>query len=173
MLGVLFTLHPILVGLVLLSILPALLVQQRINKKIYSFWWVETPEDRERQYLGELMSLPRTSKEVRAFGLADHFGARHSTLGRNHYEKMHRLYRLYDRYYVVIALFSAGCLAGAYWFVGTRGLAGELTPGAMTAVIAAFAAVSQAMNLITQSLVALDQHASFLDDYFEFLSTPP
>jgi ATP-binding cassette subfamily B protein len=173
MLGVLLTLHPVLVGLVLLSVVPSIVVQQRINKRIYSFWWVETPEDRERDYIADLMSQPRTSKEMRAFGLVDHFGTRHRQLGDNHYRKMHDLYRLYDRYAIGISLFSAACLALAYWFVGVRGLAGELTPGALTAVIAAFAAVTQQISLMTQSLISLDQHATFLNDYFEFLATSP
>lgn len=173
MLGVLLALHPVLVLLVLLSVLPQIVVQQRINKRIYSFWWVETPDDRERGYIADLMSEPRTSKEMRAFGLANHFGTRHLQLGDNHYRKMHHLYRLYDRYAIGISLFSAGCLAAAYWFVGSRGLAGELTAGALTAVIAAFGAVTQQISLMTQSLISLDQHATFLNDYFEFLGTEP
>ena len=171
MLGVLLALHPLLVGLVLLSVLPSIVVQQRINKRIYSFWWVETPDDRERGYIADLMSEPRTSKEMRAFGLAGHFGTRHKKLGDDHYRKMHHLYRLYDRYAIGISLFSATCMALAYWFVGSRGLAGQLSAGALTAVIAAFAAVTQQISLMTQSLISLDQHATFLNDYFEFLST--
>ena len=173
MLGILFSLHPILVALVIVSILPAILIQQRINKQIYSFWWVETPEDRERTYISELMSQPRTSKEIRSFGLVGHLGARHEELGRRHYEKMRRLYSLYDRYAVVTAVVAGGALAAAYGFVGVRGIAGDLTPGALTAVIAAFAAVTQQLNLITGSLVSLDQHATFLDDYFSFLAIDP
>jgi ATP-binding cassette subfamily B protein len=110
---------------------------------------------------------------VRAFGLVGHFGGRHAKLGQNHYRKLHNLYRLYDRYTAGLAVFGATCLGAAYWFVGNRGLAGELTAGALTAVIAAFGAVTQQISLITQSLISLDQHASFLDDYFAFLATEP
>ena len=173
MLGILFSLHPVLVGLVLVSILPVVLIQQRVNKQIYSFWWVETPEDRERAYLSELLSKPRTAKEIRSFALHDHLGRRQTELGENHYRKMARLYHLYDRYAIVTAGVAGGALALAYWFVASRGIAGELSPGALTAVIAAFAAVTQQLNLLTGSLISLDQHATFLDDYFSFLAIDP
>ena len=173
MLGILFSLHPVLVGLVLVSILPVVLIQQRVNKQIYSFWWVETPEDRERAYLSELLSKPRTAKEIRSFALHDHLGRRQTELGENHYGKMARLYHLYDRYALFTAVIAGGALALAYWFVASRGIAGELSPGALTAVIAAFAAVTQQLNLLTSSLVSLDQHATFLDDYFSFLAIDP
>jgi ATP-binding cassette subfamily B protein len=173
MLGILFSLHPVLVALVLISIAPVVVIQQRVNKKIYGFWWVETPEDRERTYLSELLSQPRTAKEIRSFALHDHFGRRQAELGENHYQKMARLYRMYDRYALLTAVIAGGALAAAYGFVGSKGIAGELTPGAITAVIAAFAAVTQQLNLLTSSLVSLDQHATFLDDYFSFLAIDP
>jgi ATP-binding cassette subfamily B protein len=170
MLGILFSLHPVLVLLVLISIAPVLVMQHRVNRQVYSFWWVETPEDRERTYLSELLSQPRTAKEIRSFNLVGYLGARHRQLGQNHYDKLRRLYRLYDRYAAFTGLVAGGSLAAAYAFVGQRGIAGDLTPGALTAVIAAFASVTQQLTLITQSLVVLDQHATFLDDYFSFLA---
>ena len=173
MLGILFSLHPVLVLLVLVSILPVIVIQQRVNKQIYAFWWVETPDDRERGYLSELLSQPRTSKEIRSFDLHPHFGRRHHQLGEDHYGKMERLYRLYDRYVLVTSLVAGAALAAAYAFVSWQGLKGLLTPGALTAVIAAFAAITQQLNLLSSSLVSLDQHATFLDDYFSFLEIDP
>lgn len=173
MLAILFSLHPILVLLVFVSIVPSVVIQQRVNKKLYSFWWTETSEDRERTYLSELLSRPRSAKEIRTFGLYGHLGPRHRELGERHYHKLHRLYRLYDKYAIVTGLVSGLALAGAYGFVVREGLAGRLTPGALAAVIVAFAAVTQQLNLITSSFVSLDQHATFLDDYFTFLAIDP
>jgi ATP-binding cassette subfamily B protein len=119
------------------------------------------------------MSEPRTSKEIRSFGLHRHFGRRQAQLGEEHYERMVRLYRLYDRYVLFTSLVAGAALAAAYAFVSWQGIRGLLTPGALTAVIAAFAAITQQLNLITSSLVSLDQHATFLDDYFSFLEIEP
>jgi ATP-binding cassette subfamily B protein len=40
-------------------------------------------------------------------------------------------------------------------------------------MVGAFASITQQLGLITQSLVSLDQHATFLDDYFDFLAVEP
>lgn len=173
MLAILFSLHWVLVVLVFVSILPTVLIQQLVNRRIYTFWWVETPEDRERTYLSEQLSRPRSAKEVRSFGIYPHLGQRHRELGENHYRKLHRLYRLYDRYAAITGIVAGLALAAAYGFVAHQGIAGELSPGALAAVIAAFAAVTQQLSLITSSFVSLDQHASFLHDYFSFLDIEP
>ena len=172
MLGILFSLHPLLVVLVVASVLPGIAIQQHLNRKLFDFWWVETPEDRERTYLTELLSLPRTAKEIRSFGLADHFHARHLRITEAHYDRMKRLYALYDRWSAVMAIAAGLALGAAYAFVGFKGVDGELSAGAVTAMVAAFAAITQQLSLITQSLVSLDQHATFLDDYFDFLNVP-
>jgi ATP-binding cassette, subfamily B, bacterial len=173
MLGILFALHPVLVLLVVASIVPSVLIQQHLNRKLFAFWWVETPEDRERTYLGELLSQPRTAKEVRSFNLVEHFSSRHEVIAEDHHRRMRNLYGLYDRFNIVVALASGGALGAAYAFVGFRGIDGRLTAGALTAMVAAFASITQQLSLITQSLVSLDQHATFLDDYFDFLNIAP
>jgi ABC-type multidrug transport system fused ATPase/permease subunit len=93
MLGILLALHPVLVLLVVASIVPTVLIQQHLNRKLFAFWWVETPEDRERVYLGELLSLPRTAREVRSFNLVGHLQERHWAITEEHYGRMRRLYR--------------------------------------------------------------------------------
>ncbi len=173
MLGILFSLHPLLVVLVVVSVLPSIAIQQHLNRKIFAFWWVETPEDRERMYLSELLSLPRTSKEIRSFDLAPHFQQRHRDITEAHYARMKRLYALYDRWSAVMGLAGGLALGLAYGFVGFRGISGELTSGAVTAMVGAFASITQQLALLTQSLVSLDQHATFLDDYFDFLAVDP
>ncbi|HVE94907.1 MAG TPA: ABC transporter ATP-binding protein [Acidimicrobiales bacterium] len=172
MLGILLSLHPILVALVLLTVLPGILIQQRVNKRIYAFWWKETPEDRERDYLGDLLSAPRTAKELRSFSLGPALLERHATHGQNHYGRLSKLYRTYDHYNILLGLITGGALGLAYGFVAYRGVAGTLSVGALTAVIAAFASITQQLSLVTGSLVQLDQHATFLDDYFSFLAVP-
>src|SRR4029079_5663622 len=86
---------------------------------------------------------------------------------------MARLYRLYDRYVLFTSIVAGAALATAYAFVSWQGILGNLSPGALTAVIAAFAAITQQLNLISSSLVSLDQHATFLADCFSFLEIDP
>jgi ATP-binding cassette subfamily B protein len=86
---------------------------------------------------------------------------------------MRRLYRAYEASSLLISVISGLTIALAYGLVADRGIHGQLTAGDLTAVIAAFATLSQQISLITASAAILDQNATFLDDYFAFLSVKP
>ena len=173
MLGILASLTPLLVALVVVSVLPNVLIQKRMTARLYSFWWDETPEDRERVYLGELLHLPRTAKEMRSFNLGPHLQGRHDELGRRQYARMRRLYLAYEASSLVVSAVAGLTIALAYGLVANKGVAGQLTPGDLTAVIAAFAALSQQIGLITSSAAILEQNAAFLEDYFAFMAIEP
>ncbi len=170
MLGLLATLHPILVALSLLSLVPLLTVQRRVNRRIYEWHFHITTDDREEEYVGELLSDPDTAKEIRAFGLVDHLLGRHADIHSRKYRALSRLYRRWEIVSVATGLVGGVIMATAYGFVAWRGLAGELTPGDLAAVVAAFTAVASQAGLVSSSLLQLDQHATFLDDYFSFLA---
>ncbi|HEY2720695.1 MAG TPA: ABC transporter ATP-binding protein, partial [Chitinophagaceae bacterium] len=60
-------------------------------------------------------------------------------------------------------------LALAYVFVALKGIHGTINPGAVVLVIGAFTSVSGTLSQISSTFVAVDQHTTFLDDYFSFL----
>jgi ATP-binding cassette, subfamily B, bacterial len=52
-------------------------------------------------------------------------------------------------------------------------VAGTIDPGGVVLVIGAFTAVSATLGQISSTFVAVDQHTTFLADYFSFLSIGP
>ena len=58
-------------------------------------------------------------------------------------------------------------------FVGIRGIEGSINPGGVVLVIGAFTSVSGTLSNISSTFVAVDQHTTFLEDYFSFLSVDP
>jgi ATP-binding cassette subfamily B protein len=68
---------------------------------------------------------------------------------------------------------SGTTLALAYVFVAARGIAGSIDPGGVVLVIGAFGAVAGTLGQISSTFVAVDQHTTFLDDYFSFLAIGP
>jgi ATP-binding cassette subfamily B protein len=54
-----------------------------------------------------------------------------------------------------------------------RGVAGTIDPGGVVLVIGAFTSVSGTLGQISSTFVAVDQHTTFLDDYFSFLAIEP
>jgi ATP-binding cassette subfamily B protein len=167
------SLHYVLVLLALLSAVLSLVLERRITSRLYAFFYHETPEERERGYLGDLLVQPRTTKEVRAYVLADYLLGRYSRLSEDLFAQRERMYKAATRTSLLTGLVSGTTLALAYVFVAVRGVAGTIEPGDVVLVIGAFTTVAGTLGQISSTFVAVDQHTTFLDDYFSFLAIEP
>ncbi|HTP79162.1 MAG TPA: ABC transporter ATP-binding protein [Bacteroidota bacterium] len=173
MASLLASLHYILVVLALLAAFLSLVLERRVTAKLYEFFYKETPEERERDYLGDLLVQPRTSKEIRAYVLADYLLGRHGTLSEDLFKQRIEMYKSGTRISLLTGLVTGTTLALAYLFVAMRGAAGEINPGGVVLVIGAFTSVSGTLSQISSTFVAVDQHTTFLNDYFSFLAIGP
>lgn len=167
------SLHWVLVVLALASAVLSLALERQVTSKIYEFLYKETPEQRERDYFGDLLVQPRTTKEIRAFVLADYLLGRHRKLSEDLFKQRERMYHLGTRIALLTGLLAGTTLALAYAFVALRGVAGTIDPGSVVLVIGAFGSVSGTLGQISSTFVAVDQHTAFLDDYFLFLAIEP
>ncbi len=173
MASLLASLHYILVVLALLAAGLSLALESRVTSRLYNFYYKETPEQREREYLGGLLSQPRTTKEIRAYVLADYLLGRHRKLSDDLFKQREHMYRSGTRVSILTGLVTGTTLALAYLFVAVKGVAGSIDPGGVVLVIGAFTSVSGTLGQISSTFVAVDQHTTFLDDYFSFLSIEP
>jgi ATP-binding cassette, subfamily B, bacterial len=170
MAGLLASLHWVLVALAAAAALLSLGLERRVTAKLYEFFYKETPEEREREYLGDLLVQPRTTKEIRAYVLADYLLGRHRDRSEELYRQRERMYQSGTRVSLLTGLVTGTALALAYLFVAYEGVRGGIDPGGVVLVIGAFAAVSSTLGTISSTFVAVDQHTTFLDDYFSFLA---
>jgi len=170
MAGLLASLHYILVVLALAAAFLSLLLESRVTSKLYKYFYEETPEERERQYMGELLVQPRNTKEVRAFVLADYLLGRHRRLSEELFSRRQKMLRMGSRMSVTTGIVTGTILALAYVFVAVRGIEGTISPGAVVLIVGAFTSVSGTLGNISSTFVAVDQHTTFLEDYFSFLS---
>jgi len=173
MAGLLASLHWILVVLALAAAALSLALERRVTSRLYEYFYKETPEEREREYLGDLLVQPRSTKEIRAYVLADYLLGRHGKLSDELFKKRELMYRSATRISMLTGLVGGTTLALAYVFLAIRGVAGTIDPGGVVLVIGAFTAVSGTLGQISSTFVAVDQHTTFLDDYFSFLSIGP
>jgi ATP-binding cassette subfamily B protein len=173
MASLLASLHYLLVILALLAALLSLALERRVTSRLYEFFYKETPEEREREYLGDLLIQPRNTKEIRAYVLADYLLGRHDKLSGDLYHQRERMYRSGTRVSLLTGLVTGTTLALAYVFVALRGLAGQIDPGGVVLVIGAFTSVSGTLAQISGTFISVDQHTTFLDDYFSFLAIRP
>src|SRR5262245_17706826 len=70
-------------------------------------------------------------------------------------------------------LVTGTALALAYAFVAVQGISGAIDPGGVVLVIGAFTSVAGSLGQVSSTFVAVDQHTTFLDDYFSFLVIEP
>lgn len=164
------SLHYLLVLLALGSAALSLLLESRITSKLYEFYYKETPEERERNYLGDQLVQPRTTKEIRAYVLSDYLLGRHQKLSDYLFKRRQQMYKEGTRISILTGLVTGTTLAAAYLFLAIRGSAGLIDPGGVVLVIGAFTSVSGTLGMISSTFVAVDQHTTFLEDYFSFLS---
>jgi ATP-binding cassette, subfamily B, bacterial len=173
MAGLLASLHYVLVLLALSGAVLSLALERRVTSRLYEFFYKETPEEREREYLGDLLVQPRSTKEIRAYVLADYLLGRHDRLTEALFKQREQMYRSATRISMLTGLVTGTTLALAYLFLAYRGVAGTIDPGGVVLVIGAFTSVSATLSQLSSTFVAVDQHTTFLDDYFSFLSIDP
>jgi ATP-binding cassette subfamily B protein len=167
------SLHYLLVILAIAAALLSLMLERRVTAKLYEFFYNEAPEEREREYLADLLVQPRTTKEIRAYVLADYLLGRHVKLSEDLFTQRERMYRSGTRVSLLTGFVTGTALALAYVFVAVQGAAGAIDPGGVVLVIGAFTSVSGTLGQISSTFVAVDQHTTFLDDYFSFLAIEP
>jgi ATP-binding cassette subfamily B protein len=167
------SLHYVLVILALAASVLSLALERRVTSILYEFFYKETPEEREREYLGDLLVQTRTTKEIRAYVLADYLLGRHGRLSESLFKQREQMYRSGTRVSMLTGFVSGAALALAYLFVAVQGVAGTISPGGVVLVIGAFTSVAGTMGQISSTFVAVDQHTTFLDDYFSFLAIEP
>jgi ATP-binding cassette subfamily B protein len=94
-------------------------------------------------------------------------------LSEDLFHQREQMYRSATRISMLTGLVSGTTLALAYLFVAVKGLDGTINPGGVVLVIGAFTSVAATLGNISSTFVAVDQHTTFLDDYFSFLSIEP
>ena len=173
MAGLLASLHWLLVVLALAASFLSMAIESRVTARLYKYYYKETPEERERQYIGDLFVQSRTIKEIRAFVLGDYLLGRYRKLSEDLFRQREQIFASSKRIYMLSGIVAGTVLGLAYVFVAFRGIAGTISPGAVVLVIGAFTAVSGTLGQITSTFVSVDQHTAFLEDYFSFLSIGP
>jgi len=173
MASLLASLHYILVLLALAAAVLSLVLESRMTSRLYDFFYKRTAQERERSYLGDLLVQPRTTKDVRAYVLADYLIERHHKVTENLFRQRARIYKSGTKVSIITGLVTGTTLALAYLFVGIKGAAGLIDPGGVVLVIGAFTTVSGTLGQISGTFVAVDQHTVFLEDFFSFLSIKP
>jgi ATP-binding cassette subfamily B protein len=166
----LLSMHGLLLPLVVLAGIPTLIATLINSRQAYVFEYLWTPHNRERAYLGELLTVPATAKEIRVFSANGFLKRRYDALTK---ERLTR-FRAYLHKQLSVSL--AGRLGSS---LGAALALGALTwlvlsdqvdfPTAMTAAAAMQLLVGR-LSAVARGIGRLVESGMFFSDYQSFLS---
>ncbi|MGW2157005.1 ABC transporter ATP-binding protein [Nonomuraea sp. NPDC001699] len=149
--GSLLVISPLFTGLVLLSALPAFLIELRLSRSRVNMMWRIGPVERREMFYARLMSTAEAAKEIRLFDLGSFLRGR--MLGEVRTANAAR--RSMDRreFAVQAGLASAAAVVagiGLVWAILAAGQ-GSLSVGDVSMFVAAVAGVQGALNTVVSA----------------------
>lgn len=171
MAGVLWSIQPLLVVIAVVAALVTTPLHRRATRRWYRFDQSCQEHQRQAWYLRMLLTEHQSGKEVRAFELAEPLLERYDRMMIDHLHTKVRIHRAEMSLHVVAGALSGLVVGGAYLLLASLAGYGTLSPGSATAALAALGGFSAIMSSLSKSLLLVEQHATFLDDYFSFLHT--
>jgi ATP-binding cassette subfamily B protein len=171
--AVLIAQSPWLVVLLAVAVIPGFLGEAHFASLNYAIMNRWTAHRRELDYLRYVAASNETAKEVQMFGLAPWL--------------IERFRKLSDLFYVVsremalkravvtlgLSLIAAVAYAGAVVIMILRAIAGTISIGTLTFLMAAFQRCRGAMQSLLGGIGGIYEQTLYLNDYFEFLETAP
>jgi ATP-binding cassette subfamily B protein len=165
--------NPWLILLLLVAILPAVWGESYFNDKTYAMTRRQTPQRRELDYLRFLGASDETAKEIKLFDLSGFVINRFRTLADKFYDDNRRIVIQRSLWGTFFALLGSASYYGAYVYIITNSIRGDITIGALTFLAGSFRQLRSLLESILTRLTAISQGAIYLSDFFEFFEIEP
>ena len=171
--GVLFTVVPILVPVAVIGYLPIAYVNVRNNRATYQLEWELTELQRERSYLEYVMTERVEAKEIRAYGIVPTLRSWHSALWDIRITRLHELMRKR------MALTTVGSFVTTAVLVATLSVAvilagqGSISIGDAAVAIVGLQQLSGRLQAAGTAVAGVHQGVTFLRDFERFRATLP
>ena len=169
----LLILHPSLVPVTLVGLVPLWVAENRNGRAWYRFAVDMTPVDRERAYLANTLGSKPLAKEVRAFGIASFLRDRFDGLYARRIAALRMLVGSRLRTALVgSVLASAGTaltLLLLFWLL----LSDRLDLASAGAAVLGITYLGQRLRAFATSAGTLYESSLFIEDYFDFLDLAP
>ena len=169
----LFTLHPLVPVVLLLSVLPGLMVRLRFVSILWEWTMRSTPIERRAGYFNFLLTLEPFAKEVRLFGMAPFFISRFDAMrawlmqGRLRVARRRMLADGGVQLFVVAPTFL---LLG---YIAFKTFNGALSLGALVMYFGAIQRAQGAMQGTLAAVLSLHEDTTFLALLYRFLDLQP
>ncbi|MBD8078583.1 ABC transporter ATP-binding protein [Cellulosimicrobium arenosum] len=165
----LVVLSPLAAGLVLASAVPALVAQLRLGRLRSSTTALVSPRARRRLFYATLLTDLRTAKEIRLFGLGNHFRDRMLDEVGSVHAAERNVDRVTVRTETWLALLTAFVAGAVLVMTVLRIGAGVGTVGDLTLLVAALGAVQGSVAAIVGQVAVIDEALVLIGRYVEIV----
>jgi len=156
-------------ALLLLSTVPATLVEVKFSKEQFKLRNWRSPESRKLLYLEHALASDEHAKEIRLFDLADLFLGRYKETAEAFYGEDTKLAVKKASATTGLSLLATLALYGTYASVAVLTARGALTLGTMTMYVLAFRQGQSAFQSALSAVGSIYEHNLYMSNLFSFL----
>lgn len=171
--ALLLSISPVVAVLVIASMVPWVWAQRRGFAIVRAARGALVARRRQQAYLRGLVTDPDTALELLAAGAGVVIAARHRTLSEEVLELERPAHVRQFRLIAAGTIVGGLLLVAAFMVAAVAAFRGNASPGDVAAAVAALSAFLMVTGNLANSVSGLAQHAPYLEDYFDFLATPP
>ena len=168
--GTLFVVHPWIIPIMALGIIPSLLLQSKRAHMVYDVQRKHTLTDRLRHYYQELLTDRQAAAEVRLFDLSRFLHNRWTHSWRTREKDVLDVYKRDSGYHAFGGFWEWLSYAGALSLIIYSVVMGQATIGDLAVVISYATRFQNFLQGTVQSVGDILEHSEFLGDAFEFFA---
>ena len=168
--GTLFVVHPGIIPIMALGIIPSLLLQSKRARMVYDVQRKHTLTDRLRHYYQELLTDRQAAAEVRLFDLSKFLHNRWTHSWRTREKDVLDVYKRDSGYHAFGGFWEWLSYAGALSLIIYSVVMGQATIGDLAVVISYATRFQNFLQGTVQGVGNILEHSEFLGDAFEFFA---
>jgi ATP-binding cassette, subfamily B, bacterial len=169
----LFVYSPLLIGLMVIAVLPAVFGEFRFNRLAYWLSHERSPERRQMEYLRQIGASADSAKEVKLFGLGEFLVGRFRVLADQIYAENSKIAVQRSLWGGALAAISTLTYYGAYAYIVWRTLDGAFTIGTLVFLATSFGQLNGYLQQILIGFTQIAGQSLYLDDLFSFFDIKP
>lgn len=160
-------------GVLILSMVPALLVVVRHNRRYYDWWKESTPQRRRARYYEAVLTVSDTAPELRLFGLGAHFASAYQKLRGHLRETKLKLTRDQGIARLTAGLFGLVISGLAVGWMLWQAINGQASIGDLALFYHALNRGQSLMQSLLRDVGQIYSNILFVGNLFEFLALRP
>jgi len=165
--------NPWLLLILVVAILPSFLGETAYAGIAYSFMFQWTPQRRELDYYRWVASEVEPAKEIKLFGLSDHFIGKYSDLADEYVQENRRVATHRAATGGVLTSLSTLAYYGAVATIVYEAVIGAITIGSLTFLMGTFQRSRGLISSILMTIARAYEQGLQLKDLFDFLAVRP